>query len=154
MSRTPSFSESVPAGPALFATPSASVFEAAGRGGPAQGMPAARAALRCRLAREIASAVLVVPVEEIARPNRSVAETCQARHLAMYLAHVVFQVPLGTIAGQFGRDRTSVAHAVRRIEDGRDEASFEQLVARLERLANACLALSSDNVRVAEGEPA
>ena len=99
---------------------------------------------RCRLAREIASVVLDVPVEEIARSNRSVAETCQARHLAIYVAHVVFQVPLGAIAANFGRDRTSVAYAIRRVEDHRDDGGFERLVSRLERLADACLAVSSD----------
>lgn len=145
MSRSLSASESVPKGPVLFPGCDGPAFETKERGGSV--MPVEKAAARCRLAREIASAVLCVPVEEIARPNRSAAETCQARHLAIYLAHVVFQVSLGAIAVHFGRDRTSVAHAVRRIEDGRDREAFERLVARLERLADACLELSADGAR-------
>ncbi|KQT54265.1 hypothetical protein ASG43_01175 [Aureimonas sp. Leaf454] len=91
------------------------------------------------MAREIASAVLAVPIEEIARPNRARSDACQARHIAIYLAHVVFQVPLTEIGLGFGRDRTSVAHAIRRVEDDRDGAAFDALVGRMERLAAACL---------------
>ena len=110
----------------------------------------ARNAHRCRLAREIASVVLDVPMAEIQRANRSIAETCRARHLAIYLAHVSFQVPLSAIADSFGRDRTSVAHAVRRIEDARDDPAVEHLVARLERLADACVGEAAETSRGAE----
>lgn len=96
------------------------------RGGPA-----------CGLAREIASAFFAIPVPDIASPSRAVAPVCEARHVAMYLAHVVFQVPLMAIAAAFGRDRTSVAHAVRRIEDRRDDRSFDATLARLEALSHA-----------------
>lgn len=99
---------------------------------------------RCRLARDIASAVLGVPMAEIVRPTRSPASTCHARHVAMYLAHVIFQVPLTAISLSFGRDRTSVAHGVRRIEDRRDDAAFDALLGRLETLAAACRALMGE----------
>ncbi|HEX2019470.1 MAG TPA: helix-turn-helix domain-containing protein [Aurantimonas sp.] len=91
----------------------------------------------CRLAREIASAFFAIPVQEIASPSRAVAPVCEARHVAMYLAHVVFQVSLTAVAAAFGRDRTSVAHAVRRIEDRRDDRSFDATLARLEALSHA-----------------
>lgn len=91
----------------------------------------------CRLAREIASAFFAIPVPDIASPSRAVAPVCEARHVAMYLAHVVFQVSLTAIAGAFGRDRTSVAHAVRRIEDRRDDKPFDAMLTRLETLSHA-----------------
>ncbi|MEF2071863.1 helix-turn-helix domain-containing protein [Consotaella aegiceratis] len=93
---------------------------------------------RCILAREIAGAMMDVPVADIARPQRSKAGICEARHVAMYLAHVIFQLSLTAIAVDFGRDRTSVAHAVRRIEDQRDDDAFDRLLCRLERLATSC----------------
>lgn len=101
----------------------------------------ARSAKLCRLARDIASATFDVSVAEIQRPNRSVAPSCEARHTAMYIAHVAFQIPLMTIAKEFGRDRTSVGHAIRRIEDRRDEKMFDHRLERLERLAESCLSL-------------
>lgn len=107
---------------------------------------------RCRLARDIASAVLDVAPAEIVRPTRSPAPTCHARHVAMYLAHVIFQVPLTAISRSFGRDRTSVAHGIRRIEDLRDDAVFDALMARLERLAGSCRALMGADAEDMEGE--
>ena len=91
----------------------------------------------CGLTREIASAFFAIPVPDIASPSRAVAPVCEARHVAMYLSHVVFQVPLTAIAAAFGRDRTSVAHAVRRIEDRRDDRAFEATLCRLEALSHA-----------------
>ena len=95
----------------------------------------------CVLSRQIASAVLAIPLEEIARANRGEAEICTARHVAMYLAHVIFQVPLTAIGADFGRDRTSVAHAIRRVEDQRDRPEFDAQLTRLEVLAGECRAL-------------
>lgn len=118
------------------------------RAGDAAGASCDRRAvhLACTLAREISSAMFDVPVAEINRRNRSPAPTCQARHVAMYLAHVAMRVSLSAIAEEFGRDRTSVAHAVRRIEDRRDDAGFDALLTRLERLAGACGAVASQPV--------
>lgn len=120
-------------------------------GKPVEGNGGARAAtlapldpsvrLGCRLCRDITSTMLDVPAEDLVRATRSYAGICQARHVAMYLAHIVFQLPLSSIAVDFGRDRTSVAHAVRRIEDQRDDQDFDALLTRLERLAGACRAI-------------
>ncbi len=91
----------------------------------------------CRLAREIAGAFFAIPVREIERPGRAIASVCEARHVAMYLAHVAFQVPLSAMGEGFGRDRTTIAYAIRRIEDRRDDQAFDSAVERLEGLAHA-----------------
>ncbi|WP_206454846.1 helix-turn-helix domain-containing protein [Aurantimonas marina] len=91
----------------------------------------------CRLAREIAGAFFAIPVREIEQPGRAIASVCEARHVAMYLVHVVFQIPLSAMAEGFGRDRTTIAYAVRRIEDRRDDQAFDAAVERLEGLAHA-----------------
>ncbi|MEX6507003.1 helix-turn-helix domain-containing protein [Jiella sp. M17.18] len=111
----------------------ASPGEAAGD----MGSPSPPAAAACRLSREIASAFLDIPVADIERPSRAVVPVCDARHVAIYLAHVVFQISLSRTAREFGRDRTTVAHAVRRIEDRRDDRDFDAMLDRLERLAHA-----------------
>ncbi|MER0239962.1 helix-turn-helix domain-containing protein [Fulvimarina sp. MAC8] len=84
----------------------------------------------------VAAVLLDIDPEEIERPNRSLASVCEARHIAMYLAHVVFQVSLIRAGTAFGRDRTSIAHAVRRIEDRRDDPDFDAKIEHLERLAH------------------
>ncbi|TFF25135.1 hypothetical protein E3C22_07070 [Jiella endophytica] len=91
----------------------------------------------CRLAQEIASLGFDVPVSEIRRPSRAETRACDARHVAMYLAHTIFQISLTKMALAFGRERTSVAHAVRRVEDRRDDAAFDRRLQRLEELAAA-----------------
>jgi chromosomal replication initiation ATPase DnaA len=50
----------------------------------------------------------------------------------MYLAHVHLGLSLSEVGRAFGRDRTTVAHACARIEDSRDDATTERIVACLE----------------------
>lgn len=55
-----------------------------------------------------------------------------ARQIAMYLAHVGFGLTFDSVGRAFGRDRTTVAHACRVVEDGRDDIWFDCRVATLE----------------------
>lgn len=56
-----------------------------------------------------------------------------ARQIAMYLCRLSFAMTLTEIAAAFGRDRTTAAHAIQRIEEAREEARFDDLVTRLEQ---------------------
>ena len=94
----------------------------------------------CRLALAIAAAAFDVPPVEISAPKRRGADVAAARHVAIYLAHIVFQASMQSVAEAFGRDRTSVAHAVHRVEDRRDDPAFDRLMERLEELAAFCRA--------------
>jgi hypothetical protein len=91
----------------------------------------------CRAASAIAAAAFDVPPEEMSARTRRTAEVVAARHVAIYIANVVFQVSLQGVADAFGRDRTSVGHAVRRVEDRRDEPDFDARLEKLERIASA-----------------
>lgn len=93
--------------------------------------------LPCRLSREFASIFLDVPIRALEGIRRDRRPICEARHVAMYLAHVAFQLRLEDVARFFGRDRTSVGYAVRRVEDRRDDAAFDALLTRIEDLAGA-----------------
>jgi chromosomal replication initiation ATPase DnaA len=74
-----------------------------------------------------------VPIRLLTHKNRSRNATVRARHLAMYLAHVVFGHSLATIGEAFGRDRTTVSYACARIEDMRDDPRFDAEVCALEQ---------------------
>lgn len=102
-----------------------------------------RGRLQCRVAAEIAAAFTNVRSSDILSPRRAEARVSRARHLAMYLAHVAFQLRLGRVAEGFGRDRTSVAYGVARIEDERDDRDFDAQLTRLEQLAASCRHLST-----------
>jgi len=56
------------------------------------------------------------------------------RQIAMYLARVVAQISLTDIGRAFGRDRTTVAHACRIVEDRRDDAAYDLFVQSNERI--------------------
>ncbi len=55
-----------------------------------------------------------------------------ARHMAMYILHVVFSVPMAEVARLFRRDRSTVAYACRRIEEEREDARFDAFMHDLE----------------------
>lgn len=67
-----------------------------------------------------------------------------ARQVAMYVAHVGFSLSFETVGRAFGRDRTTVAHACRVVEDGRDDIWFDCRVATLELI---CRAAAGGDVR-------
>ncbi|MFG1296205.1 MULTISPECIES: helix-turn-helix domain-containing protein [Xanthobacter] len=87
---------------------------------------------RARIVIALVSAASGVAVETLLALRRSQAPVAAARQLAMYLAHVVLGLSQTDVARAFGRDRTTVAHACRRIEDQRDRAAFDRRVAQLE----------------------
>jgi chromosomal replication initiation ATPase DnaA len=57
----------------------------------------------------------------------------------MYLAHVAFGLSFTDIGRLFARDRTTVAHACRLIEDLRDDSVMDQAIAFIELALIGCL---------------
>lgn len=91
---------------------------------------------RGMLAMALAGYALDVPPAVIADADRSTAASF-ARNLAMYLAHVAFGMSLGRTARAFGRDRSTITHACRAIEDRRDDPRFDRWLEALERTVAA-----------------
>jgi chromosomal replication initiation ATPase DnaA len=76
-------------------------------------------------------------------PTRGAPDAAYARQVAMYLAHIGFALSFETIGRVFNRDRTTVAHACRVVEDGRDDVKLDRRVAALELM---CGVTSDDNL--------
>jgi len=53
----------------------------------------------------------------------------------MYTCHVIFRLRMSDIGNGFGRDRTTVLHACHLIENLRDDAEFDAMVASFKRVA-------------------
>ncbi|MGN6309094.1 MAG: helix-turn-helix domain-containing protein [Xanthobacteraceae bacterium] len=66
-------------------------------------------------------------------PTRGAPQAAFARQVAIYLAHVCFGLSFATVGRMFRRDRTTVAHACRVIEDRRDDRELDRRLAALER---------------------
>ena len=65
--------------------------------------------------------------------TRKQADIAFARQIAMYIAHVRLGLNLGEVGKVFQRDRTTVGHACRLIEDRRDDEQVDFLINCLER---------------------
>lgn len=78
--------------------------------------------------------VFAIDVGRLQSGSRGQAPVAQARQVAMYLMHCAFGISLTEIGYAFARDRTTVSHACRLIEDRRDTASFDFLLTNLEEI--------------------
>lgn len=73
-----------------------------------------------------------VAPERLVQPTRGGADAVEARHLAIYLAHVTLGLDLNRLSRAFRRDRASLRHALRRVEDLRDDPIFDRRLSGLE----------------------
>jgi chromosomal replication initiation ATPase DnaA len=80
----------------------------------------------------------------VTAPTRGAPDAAYARQVAMYLAHVGFALSFETIGRVFNRDRTTVAHACRIVEDGSDDVKLDRRLVALELM---CGVTSEDNFR-------
>ena len=80
----------------------------------------------------VVAAALRVPVKDLRAATRGPACVAFARQTAMYLAHTTLGFSLSAVACAAQRDRTTVAHACRLLEQRRDEPVVEAMLGRLE----------------------
>ncbi|MBN9005241.1 MAG: DNA replication initiation protein [Rhizobiales bacterium] len=99
--------------------------------------PSTAARLVChRIAGVVAGQFQLDPAE-VRSATRGAPRAAYARQVAMYLAHVSFALSFETIGRVFNRDRTTVAHACRVVEDSRDDARLDRRLAALEQICGA-----------------
>ena len=108
-----------------------------GDGRASQGMKHDRAVEWCDGLVDIAAALFNVSGKELRRPGRSTLDITRVRQIAMYVGHVVLRLNMTDVGRGFGRDRTTVLYACHLIEDMRDDADFDRIVATMERIAGA-----------------
>ncbi len=97
------------------------------------------AARFCRLMETACAAAFAVPLAELRASTRRSPAAAFARQSAMYLAHVTLGLRYTAVARAFGRDRTTAAHAVRLVEERRDDPAIDAVLAALEA---ACAVLT------------
>lgn len=86
---------------------------------------------RAYLAGALVAYALGLKSEDVLSQERGNPVHARARHIAMYLAHTACSMSLGRVARAFGRDRSTVSHACRIIEDYREDADFDIWVEQL-----------------------
>jgi chromosomal replication initiation ATPase DnaA len=73
-----------------------------------------------------------VCLTKLLRPSRGHGRTTRARQITIYLAHVLLGRTQENVAELFRRDRTTIAHAVRMMEERRDDPALDRLIGRIE----------------------
>lgn len=94
----------------------------------------------CLVAARFAAEAVQVPFEALIHEGRRDRRCSSARALAMYLAHVGLGLSMSRVARDFGRHRSTVAHACRMIEERREVAGWDDHVAALEDEVRGALA--------------
>lgn len=74
-----------------------------------------------------------VPAADLFSHTRCQAQTALARQVAIYLLHTGIGLSLNQVAPLFKRDRTTAAHACRKIEELRDNSEIDTMLGHLER---------------------
>lgn len=83
-------------------------------------------------ARRVVSGEFGIAEQMLTDRSRATAPVAFARQVAMYLAHVVYQLDYDQVATAFGRRRSTVKYACGVVEDARDDPAIERRIARLE----------------------
>lgn len=78
-----------------------------------------------RLIMQAVASAFGISERELRAPTRRRASVAFARQVAMYLAHVGCGYSLTEVGILFHRDRTTAAHACRKIEDSRDDPDLD-----------------------------
>ncbi|MEM9599772.1 MAG: helix-turn-helix domain-containing protein [Pseudomonadota bacterium] len=87
---------------------------------------------RARLAHAAAAIEFGVPDLDITQPHQRAPLIDYVRQVAMYLSACSYGMTMTRIGELFGRDRTTVSHAIRVIEDGRTDPVLDAKLERLE----------------------
>ncbi|MCO5731933.1 helix-turn-helix domain-containing protein [Rhizobium sp. SSA_523] len=90
----------------------------------------------CRMVRDVVQQVMELLGErELQRRDRR-RMLCHVQQVSMYVCHVALSIPMTEIGRAFGRDRTTVSHSCRRIEDRRDSEPFDAFVCCIEKIVS------------------
>lgn len=92
-------------------------------------------AAKCRCLEAVVASTFRLSRADLRGASRGEAQIAFARQVAMYVAHVWFALSLSEVGRRFDRDRTTVAHACRVVEDRRDDPSVDRVVAAIESAA-------------------
>jgi chromosomal replication initiation ATPase DnaA len=95
---------------------------------------AARDRARAEVAVAMAAGAMQMSPDTVVGDGRAM-KVVLARQVAMYIAAVGFGMSYGRVAAALGRDRSTVQHACRVVEDRRDDPAFDRWIEALEATA-------------------
>lgn len=87
---------------------------------------------RARLVMAAVTLEFGVPNVEVYSPTKGNSRSSFARQIGMYLTHIVYEINLSRVARAYSRDRSTVSHACRVVEEYRDDPIIDEKLDRLE----------------------
>jgi chromosomal replication initiation ATPase DnaA len=96
--------------------------------------PARTPADRAGLAQALAAYAYGVGIAEVRAQTRGRSKVALARQVAMHLCHAVFLLDARELATTFGRDDSTVHHALRQIAGMRADPEFDRTIRYLESM--------------------
>lgn len=116
-----------------------------GVGGRSQPRSKQRPEGAARTVEAMVASAFAVASETLRAPHRGPATAAFARQVAIYLSHTRLGLTYTAAGAHFGRDRTTAAHACRRVEDKREDPAIDAIVDFLERAIEVCPGLAVRN---------
>ena len=98
----------------------------------------------CRCLETVVARAFGADLAELRGASRGPASIAFARQVAMYVAHVWLGLSLSEVGRRFGRDRTTVSHACRVVEERRDDPAVDRIVAAVEAAADLWIDFACD----------
>ncbi len=92
---------------------------------------------RAGMAQAIVAHVYDVRLEELLGCKRGCRRAALARQVAMYLSHTALGISVADVARAFMRRRSTAYHALRHVEDLRDDPDIDRTLATLETMLAA-----------------
>jgi chromosomal replication initiation ATPase DnaA len=69
---------------------------------------------------------------DIKNPKRQGRHLRFARQVAMYLSHIIYEMNHTLIGERFAKDRSTISHACKVVEESRDDPVFDMKIIKLE----------------------
>ncbi len=117
-----------------------------------RGWTARPVSVAARFVVRLVACALQIDEGEMLSGRRGSAEVARARQIAMYLLHTSLSVPYMDVADMFGRDRTTVSHACRTVEDLRDDPMHDDMLSKLDEMVDLARSMSRAELHVAGKE--
>ncbi len=90
---------------------------------------------------DLLASVFSVCGRQLRAPNRSATDIARIRQIGMYVAHVTLGVKMADVAAGFARNKSTVVHACHLIEDMREDADFDRIIAKVEEIVRIAFSI-------------
>lgn len=109
-----------------------------------QDLPSTKKKMLAKFVNQMVATAYEVTGDHLFNNARGNSREIRARQISMYLMHICLSFSLTEIARIYARDRTTIGHACRVIEDMRDTPVFDDRIIEMEETIQTVIALATN----------